>query len=99
MCFQMSKCTHKITINQAFRNLFVVLISIFCCLIGPRNIVAHSLNNSIDILLMLKQESTFSTAKKALVKVGVQLKVLFTILRAEVRLHFGQDLLELFSKL
>ena len=95
----MSKCTHKISIDQAFRNLFVIFISISRCLIGPRNIVAHRLNNSIDILIMLKQESTFSTAKKALVKVGVQLEVLFTLLRAEVRLHFGQDLLELFSKL
>ena len=95
----MFKCTHKISIDHAFRNLFVIFISISCCLIGPRNIVAHSLNNSIDILIMLKQEFTFSTPKKALVKVGVQLEVLFTILRTEVRLHFGQDVLKLSSKL
>ena len=95
----MFKCTHKITINKAFRNLFVILISISRCFIGPRNIVSYRLNDGVDIFVMLKQESTFGTAKKALVEVCVQLQVLFTILWTEVALHFGNDLLELFGKL
>jgi hypothetical protein len=68
---QMFKCTQKITINEAFRNLFVILIGISRCFIGPRNIVSYRLNDGIDIFVMLKQESAFGTAKKAFVEVCV----------------------------
>ena len=80
----MFQCTHYITINEAFRNFFVILISIYRCFIGLRNIVAYRLNDGIDIFVVLKQESTFGVVRKALVEVCVQLKVLFTILRLKL---------------